>query len=59
MFTTADGLLHNAKVLQKNKGERALFIIDKKGIIRYIDVHDINKRPRLESIVKELKKLNK
>ena len=38
--------------------ERALFIIDKKGIIRYIDVHDINKRPRLESIVKELEKLN-
>lgn len=39
--------------------ERALFIIDKKGIIRYIDVHDINKRPRLESIVRELEKLNK
>lgn len=38
--------------------ERALFIIDKKGIIRYIDVHDINKRPRLESIVNELEKLN-
>ena len=31
--------------------ERALFVIDKKGIIRYIDVHDINKRPRLEVIV--------
>ncbi|MBW1788505.1 MAG: redoxin domain-containing protein, partial [Deltaproteobacteria bacterium] len=28
--------------------ERALFVIDKKGIIRYIDVHDINKRPLLE-----------
>lgn len=39
--------------------ERALFIIDKKGIIHYIDVHDINKRPRLESIVMELEKLNK
>ena len=25
--------------------ERALFVIDKKGIIRYIDVHDINQRP--------------
>jgi hypothetical protein len=31
--------------------------IDKKGIIRYIDVYDINKRPRLESIVRELEKL--
>ncbi len=39
--------------------ERALFIIDKRGIIRYIDVHDINKRPPLESIVRELEKLNK
>jgi peroxiredoxin len=37
--------------------ERALFIIDKKGIIRYIDVHDINKRPPLEALVKELEKL--
>jgi peroxiredoxin len=37
--------------------ERALFIIDKKGIIRYIDVHDINQRPRLEELVKELEKL--
>lgn len=37
--------------------ERALFVIDKKGIIRYIDVHDINKRPDLEVLVKELGKL--
>lgn len=39
--------------------ERALFVIDKKGIIRYIDVHDINKRPRLEDLVRELEKLGK
>ena len=39
--------------------ERALFIIDKKGIIRYIDVHDINKRPKLEVLVKELDTLEK
>jgi peroxiredoxin len=37
--------------------ERALFVIDKKGIIRYIDVHDINKRPPLESLIRELEKL--
>lgn len=37
--------------------ERAIFIIDKKGIIRYIDVHDINRRPPLEDIVRELQKL--
>jgi peroxiredoxin (alkyl hydroperoxide reductase subunit C) len=39
--------------------ERALFVIDKKGIIRYIDVHDINDRPRLEVLVGELQKLEK
>ncbi|HDS05564.1 MAG TPA: peroxiredoxin [Deltaproteobacteria bacterium] len=37
--------------------ERAIIIIDKKGTIRYIDVHDINERPPLESIVRELEKL--
>ncbi len=39
--------------------ERSLFVIDKKGIIRYIDVHDINTRPRLEVLVRELEKVNK
>jgi len=39
--------------------ERALFVIDKKGIIRYMDVNDINKRPRLEHLIKELEKLKK
>jgi len=37
--------------------ERALFVIDKKGIIRYIDVHNINQRPLLEDLVRELEKL--
>jgi len=37
--------------------ERALFVIDKKGIIRYVDIHDINKRPPFEVLVKELEKL--
>jgi peroxiredoxin len=39
--------------------ERAIFIIDRQGIICYIDVHDINARPPLEGIIKELEKLNK
>jgi len=39
--------------------ERALFVIDKKGIIQYIGVGDINKRPRLETLVRELEKLEK
>ncbi|MGA8831401.1 MAG: peroxiredoxin [Desulfomonilaceae bacterium] len=37
--------------------ERALFVIDKKGVIRYVDVHDINSMPKLENLIKELKKL--
>jgi peroxiredoxin (alkyl hydroperoxide reductase subunit C) len=37
--------------------ERALFVIDKKGVIRYIDVHDINQRPPLENLIQALEKL--
>lgn len=37
--------------------ERALFVIDKDGIIRYIDVHDINERPPLEHLIRALEKL--
>ena len=45
-------------VLRSNgTSERALFIIDKKGITRYIDIHDINKRPPLEDLVGALEKL--
>jgi peroxiredoxin len=39
--------------------ERALFVIDKKGVIRYIDVNDINERPRLDLLINELEKLGK
>jgi peroxiredoxin len=39
--------------------ERAIFVIDKKGVIRYIGVNDINMRPRLEILVRELEKLEK
>ena len=39
--------------------ERALFVIDKQGIIRYIDVHDINRRPPLDALIKELEKLSR
>ncbi len=47
-------------VLRSNGvSERALFVIDKNGIIRYIDVHDINKRPPLEDLAGALEKLGK
>ena len=38
--------------------ERALFIIDKKGILQYVHVEDINQRPNLETLVKALEKIN-
>ena len=37
--------------------ERALFIIDKQGVIRYIDVHDIDHQPDNEVLFAELEKL--
>ncbi len=39
--------------------ERALFVIDKKGIIRFMDIHDINERPPLSELRKVLENLNK
>ncbi|MDP8223958.1 MAG: redoxin domain-containing protein [Candidatus Lernaella stagnicola] len=37
--------------------ERAVFVIDTKGIIRFIDVHDINGRPSIKRTLEELRKL--
>ena len=37
--------------------ERALFIIDKQGVIRYVDVHDIDHQPDNEVLFAELEKL--
>lgn len=39
--------------------ERALILVDKKGVIRYLDVHDINQRPDLGVLAAELDKLGK
>ena len=37
--------------------ERALFIIDKEGIVRYVDVHDIGDQPKNSVLFEELKKI--
>ena len=39
--------------------ERALFVIDKNGIIRYLYVSDINARPDLKDLATELEKLDR
>jgi len=57
-FWPHGGVAKKYGVLRSNGvSERALFVIDKKGIIRYIDVHDINKRPPLEDLIGALEKL--
>ncbi len=38
--------------------ERAIVIVDKKGIIRYIEAYDINVRPPADIIIDQLKKIN-
>lgn len=37
--------------------ERALFLVDKKGVIRFIDVHDINARPDLGPLLEAMAKV--
>jgi peroxiredoxin len=37
--------------------ERAIFVIDKAGIVRYIDIHDINSEPELEPVLETLEDL--
>ena len=37
--------------------ERALILVDKKGVIRYIDVHQISEQPDEEVLFDELAKI--
>lgn len=41
----------------EGKSERAIFVIDKIGMIRYVDVHDIDEQPDNEVLFQELAKL--
>jgi glutaredoxin len=38
--------------------ERAIFILDKEGMIRYIDIHNIDDQPDNDVLFEELEKLN-
>lgn len=38
--------------------ERAIFLIDKRGIIRYIDIHDIDKQPDNEELRKVIRRVD-
>jgi glutaredoxin len=43
---------------QDGKSERAIFVIDKAGIIRYIDIHDIDQQPDNEVVRDILRKID-
>jgi arsenate reductase-like glutaredoxin family protein len=42
---------------EAGKSERALFVVDKQGIVQYVDIHDIDDQPDNEEIFKVLHKL--
>ncbi len=39
---------------EEGYSERAIFIVDKQGVIRYIDIHDIDDQPDNEALFQEL-----
>ncbi len=42
---------------QDGRSERALFVIDKEGIVRYVDVHDIDEQPDNAELFRVLRQL--
>jgi glutaredoxin len=38
--------------------ERAIFVIDRQGVIRYIDIHDIDDQPSNEELLEELRRID-
>lgn len=54
-FWPHGGLAQKLGILRRDGTiERALFVVDKKGVIRFIDVHDINTRPDLGDLIKAM-----
>jgi len=41
----------------EGRSERALFVVDKQGIVRYVDVHDIDEQPDNEEVFRVLREL--
>ena len=48
---------YGAFIRDAGKSERALFIVDKEGIIQYVDIHDIDEQPDNEELFEVLRKL--
>ena len=45
---------YGAFIEEQGKSERALFVVDKEGTIRYMDIHDIDEQPDNEEIFRVL-----
>jgi len=42
---------------EDGKSERAIFIIDKDGIVQYVDIHDIDEQPDNEVLFQEIRRV--
>ena len=42
---------------QEGRSERAIFIIDKQGIVQYVDIHDIDEQPDNQVLFKEIQRI--
>jgi peroxiredoxin/glutaredoxin len=43
---------------EDGRAERALFVIDKQGVVRYVDIHDINRQPSNEELRRVLREID-
>jgi len=50
--------LYDVFIQEEGKSERAIFVIDKTGIIRYIDVHDIDEQPSNDEVRAVLREID-
>jgi len=42
---------------EDGKSERAIFVIDKNGIVQYVDIHDIDEQPDNEVLFQEIRRI--
>lgn len=42
---------------EDGRSERALFVVDKQGVVRYVDIHDIDEQPDNEQLFRVLRQL--
>jgi len=43
---------------QEGNSERAIFVVDKQGIIRYIDIHDIDEQPDNDELLEAIRHID-